>query len=156
MSEKIGSKFKEFLAKEGKVDDNGHTDLTLAQYKDFAKTAGVTEAIVKQMADLEKEISTGVFLHAVDKVNADIEAAKKKGASDDELRAIEHTVRVTLPNGKRYMTVKAYNESSNPVNRDEKVVHCAVVRDRTKLTKAIEKTELDEAEAFIKKSLGLK
>jgi hypothetical protein len=156
MSEKIGFKFKEFLAKEGKVDDNGHTDLTLAQYKDFAKTAGVTDSIIKQMAELDKEISTGVLLHAVDKVNVDIEAAKKKGASDDELKAIEHTVRVTLPNGKRYVTVKAYKESSNPSNRDAKVVHCPVVRDRTKLTKAIEKSELEAAEAFIKKSLGLK
>lgn len=153
--EKIGAKFKGFLAKEGKVDDNV-TDLNLSQYKDFGKDNGITEAVIKQFAEFEKEVSTGTFQYAVDKLDEAIKAAKKKGASEDELKALEHTVRLTLPNGKRYLTVKAFNETSNPANRDEKVLHYAVVRDRTKLTKAIEKTELETAEAFIKKSLGLK
>lgn len=153
--EKIGSKFKGFLSKEGKVDGNV-TNLTLAQYKDFGKDNGVTEAVIKQYAEFEKEVSTGAIQHAVDKLDEAITAAKKKGASEDELKALEHTVRLTLPNGIRKLTVKAFSETSNPANRDEKVVHYAVVRDRTKLTKAIDKSELEAAEAFIKKSLGLK
>ena len=158
--EKIGAKFKGFLAKEGKVVSEGKnagiiTDINLSQYKAFGKECGITESVIKQVAGFEQEISTGAFQYAIDKLGENIDEAKKNGASEEELKKLTYTVRITLPNGTRRITAMAFSENSNPANRSEKVIHYGNIRDRTKLTRAIEKSVTTEAESFIKKKLGI-
>lgn len=154
MSEKIGSKFKAFLDKEAKTEDDV-SSITLAQLKDFGKAEGVTEAVMKQVTEFENEYANGALQYATDKLAEAITEAKKKGESEDALKNLTHTVKITLPTGKREIRVTACKEFSNPTNRDEKVERFAYVLDATKITRSIDKEVLKSEEDRIKKLLGL-
>lgn len=151
---KIGQKFKAFIAKEGKVNEDGTvTELNLGALRNFYKSEGITEDLMKKCAEVKKEVDTGRYLYGVDKLAESVEAGKKAKMSVDELKALTHEVRITEPLGTNYITITAAKDFSNPANRDETVTHYAAFRDRTKLTKSIDKDAVKFCEEKIQKLL---
>jgi hypothetical protein len=151
---KIGQKFKDFLAKEGKVNDDGTlTELNLGSLRAFYKAEGVTEDLVKKCSEVQKEVDTGKLLYGTDKLAELIEAGKKDKMSKDELKALKHEIRITVPLGTNYSTITAAKDYSNPTNRDETVTHYAALKDRTKLSKSIDKDAVAFCEEKIAKLL---
>lgn len=151
---KIGQKFKAFIAKEGKVSEDGtSTELNLSALRQFYKSEGVTEEMMKKCAAVDKEVKTGRYIYGVEKIAEAIEAGKKAKMSLEELKAITHDVKISEDNKLNYITITAAKDYSNPANRDETVTHYAAFRERTKETKAIDKDAITFCSEKIQKLL---
>lgn len=157
MSEKLGAKFQAFLEKEAKLekDKDDVSTITLGQFKEFAKSEGIPEAVLKQVTEFENEYANGALWYASNKLADSIEAAKKNGVSGEALMKLSHRVKIALPTGKREITVTACKKFPNPQDRENDILKFARVDDETTITRAIDKDAFKSEEERIKKLLGI-
>ena len=90
VKKEIGQDFADYLKSKAKVEGNAAT-LTLSDLKGFYKSKGVTESMVDQWSGLQKEVETGLYRFANDKVLEQVKDLKKKGKT---------VITVSFSNGK--------------------------------------------------------
>ena len=154
VKKEIGQDFADYLKSKAKVEGNAAT-LTLSDLKGFYKSKGVTESMVDQWSGLQKEVETGLYRFANDKVLEQVKDLKKKGKTE-EAKKVQFEVKLNISNGIQKFTVRALTINQNPQDRTKDVKKYGQFSEKIKTSRAIDKDVMEDYAARIEKELGLK
>ena len=111
--------------------------------------------MVDQWSGLQKEVETGLYRFANDKVLEQVKDLKKKGKTE-EAKKVQFEVKLNISNGIQKFTAKALTINQNPQDRTKDVKKYGQFSEKIKTSRAIDKDVMEDYAARIEKELGLK